>query len=256
MLLSLFHRFRPAFVLIGGLCLALALYGCGDDTGDTTEPDDDDDTPIGEIKTAGLDGDTYRNTEFLFKLTKLPADDWTIEEVSNLASYDVLKAWKAAFDPGTKFNKSEDLLLLEPAAAADFADTLMGAYEAQIPYIFLQIEEQTATDFNNPRLYAQGHLDQIALVYAAEQFEVGEKLEFMSRDRMPGYSYEIRWLEFEDPETGATTMNVGKAKEAYFMRSTSTDFVYHLSYWAPEDMYEEYIAIFDDIVTFMEFNAS
>ncbi len=252
MLVKHLNRTLLISLILCYVSFSLSIIGCGEDA-DITEPIDGN---ADDLQTAGLHGDTYRNVEYLFKVSKLPTEGWTVKEVTNLASFDQLKKWKAVFDPGTKFNKMEDLLLLEPTAEADFQDTLTAAFETQTPFVFVQVEEQTATKYLTPQQYVEAHLSEMSQVYPEGSFEITAKEPLISRDRMPGYAYDVTWLEFEDEATGEKTENPGKAKEAYFMRSASTDFVYHLYFWAPVERYDELLPVYDTLLKYLELNAA
>ena len=246
LILGLFIGFLGSIVLLGG---------CGEDQ-NLTDTTDETQGPT-SVNRTGIEGDTYRNLEYLFKIAHLPQEGWVIREVTNLTSNELLKAWKAAFDPGTKFNKTEDLLLLEPTEDADFQDTLVGAMTAGIPYIFVQIEEQTVTSYLNPQQVVDGVLTQLPQVYAPETFEIQNKGDLYTRDRMPGFYYEIDWLEPENPPENPEEgiVRTGKNKEVFFMRANSPNFIYHLSYWAPDDQYETYLPVFDELLEYLELNA-
>ena len=129
------------FVGVGVLIVGVFIVGCGgDDEADSS-------TPTVEKKPAlsfGLDGDTYRNRR-LFKISDLPVDDWTVKEVTNRVLGEQVKV------PGVVINEVISLLLMQPTSEADFADTLEEAFKKGIPYIYIGIEVQRATDIKSSR---------------------------------------------------------------------------------------------------------
>ena len=44
----------------------------------------------------GLHGETYQNQRYVFRVSNLPVDDWTVLEISNVARREIDKIWKEA----------------------------------------------------------------------------------------------------------------------------------------------------------------
>lgn len=235
------------------------LMGCGDSAEEEVDDLTNDNAPS-NITLMGLQGDTYRNQEYLFKVSQLPVDAWAVEEVTNIASYDQQQAWKAdlkaASDPEAiiKFNDTDVLLLMEPTSDDNFQETLTKALEQELPFIFLEVIEQSETDHITPKQFVEAHLTDLETAYTAEAFEIMEQGERMSRDRYPGYFYELTWVVDESSEE--PVQHWGRTMEAYFMRRDSEKYVYHFKYWAPEDQYEQYLPVFEEVLSYLEFTIS
>ena len=215
------------FVAIGAIIMGICIVGCGGD-------DDDSPAPTVEKKpelTFGLDGDTYRNRR-LFKISNLPADEWTIKEVTN-------KVRGKEEDPlGVIGNEGISLLLMQPTSEADFVDTLAEAAEKEIPYIYIWIEVQSVTNKGSSRDFALGILEQIRW-----GVEVTNQGTIQSKDRRYGYFYEI------------TLNDIGfKGKASFFVRSSESNrFVYRLEFLSPISQYDRYVSVYDKIVSSIEF---
>ena len=215
------------FVAIGALIMGIFIVGCGGD--------DEADSPVPTVEqkpalTFGLDGDTYRNRR-LFKISNLPVDDWRIKEVTNkvLAEEENI--------PGEITNEVISLLLMQPTSEEDFADTLEEAFEKGIPYIYVLIEVQSATDIKSSREVALTLLEQTGF----QKDEVTNQGAILSKDRRHGYFWEI-------------TIDAFKAKQSFFVRSSEgSRYIYRLLFESPIDQYDTYVSVYDEIVSSVEF---
>ena len=215
------------FVAIGAIIVGVFIVGCG---GDDAE---DSSTPTVEKKPAlsfGLDGDTYRNRR-LFKISDLPADDWTIKEVTNKVRGEVENI------PGQVTNETISLLLMQPTSEENFADTIIEAHEKGIPYIYIVIEVQSVTDVTSPREVALTVLKQTGF----QDNEITNQGQILSKDRRHGYFWEVAFDDF-------------KAKQSFFIRSSEgSRYIYRLLFLSPTDQYDAYVSVYDRIVSSVEF---
>ena len=212
-------------MIVGGF-----IVGCGseDDTEDSPAPTVEKEPELN----FGLDGDTYRNRR-LFKISNLPVDDWTVKEVTN-------KVRGIEEDlPGTVSNTVISLLLMQPTSEENFANTLLEATENEIPYIYISIEVQSATDIKSSREIALAILGQAEF----QEAEITNQGQIFSKDRRHGYFWEVA---FNDVEF--------KVKQSFFVRSSEGNrFVYRLLFISPTSQYDTYVPVYDEIVSSVEF---
>lgn len=87
----------------------------------------------------GLHGDTYQHQRYVFRVSNLPVDDWTVLEISNVARREIDKIWKeawiAAAGGQVQFNAVDSFLLLQLTTEQEFASTILEAVEKKIPFI-------------------------------------------------------------------------------------------------------------------------
>ena len=216
-----------ACAAIVAVIMGIFILGCGGD--DEEEPS----TPTVEKKPAlnfGLDGDTYRNRR-LFKVSDLPIDDWTIKEVTNRVLGEQVKV------PGVVVNEAISLLLMQPTSEENFADTLEEAFEKGIPYIYIGIEVQSATDITSSREVGLTLLKQLGL----QEHEITSQGPIFSKDRRHGYFWVVAIGDF-------------KVKQSFFVRSSEgSRYIYRLVFESPTDQYDKYVPVYDKIVSSVEF---
>ena len=215
------------YAAIVAVIMGLFIVGCdGDDEEESSVPTVEEEPALN----FGLDGDTYRNRR-LFKVSNLPVDDWTIKEVTNKVRGEEDNS------PGTINNTTISLLLMQPTSAEDFADTLDEAFEKGIPYIYIAIEVQSISDVTSSREVALIILKQTGF----QESEVTNQGAIFSKDRRHGYFWEV-------------TFDTFKAKQSFFVRSSEgSRYIYRLLYLSPPDQYEDYVSVFDKIVSSVEF---
>ena len=215
------------FVAIGVMIMGVFIVGCGGD--------DEADSPVLTVEekpalTFGLDGDTYRNRR-LFKISNLPVDRWTVKEVTNkvIAEEEHI--------PGEVINEGISLLLMQPTSEEDFADTLEEAFEKGIPYIYIFIEVQSATDIKSSREVGLTLLEQIGF----QEDEVTDQGTIFSKDRRHGYFWVVAADDY-------------KGKQSFFVRSSEgSRYIYRLVFQSPINQYDTYVPVYDKIVSSVEF---
>ena len=216
-----------ACAAIVAVIMGIFIVGCGGDD------EEESSAPTVEQEPAlnfGLDGDTYRNQR-LFKVSNLPVDDWTIKEVTNRVLGEQVKV------PGVIVNEVISLLLMQPTAEEDFADTLAEADEKGIPYIYIGIEVQSVTDVTLSRDVALALLKQ----YGFQDNKVTDQGPIFSKDRHHGYFWEVTFDDFQ-------------AKQAFFVRSSEgSRYIYRVLFESPIDQYDTYVSVYDRIVSSVEF---
>ncbi|MBC8228284.1 hypothetical protein H8E77_01890 [bacterium] len=226
--------------------------GCSEDVEEPSKSITIDDLPP-----LGLHGDTYRNQRYVFKVSNLPVDDWTVMAISNRASYEIFKNWEEIWEAiygrgGARFNKTRSLLLMQPTSKENFQDTIIRASDNEMPFIFIFVEEQTVTNEISPQRYIETLLEDMNQLNALFElfglgkvydFEVTDQGKIVSKDYMPGYFCEITWNPDRD-----------KTKVSFFMRRGNTLFVYRFEFWSPADRYDELLPVYDRIVSSVEFN--
>ena len=215
------------YAAIVAVIMGLFIVGCdGDDEEESSVPTVEEEPALH----FGLDGDTYRNRR-LFKVSNLPVDDWTIKEVTNKVR------GEEDNNPGTINNTTISLLLMQPTSAEDFADTLDEAFEKGIPYIYIVIEVQSISDVTSSREVALIILKQTGF----QENEVTNQGTIFSKDRRHGYFWEV-------------TFDTFKAKQSFFVRSSEgSRYIYRLLFLSPPDQYDDYVSVFDKIVSSVEF---
>ena len=220
-----------AVVAIGAIVVSVFVVGCGgDDEADSPTPTVEKEPEI----TFGLDGDTYRNRR-LFKVSNLPVDDWTVKEVTNRVRGEI----DEEKIQGEINNEVISLLLMQPTSEENFANTLLEAAENEIPYIYISIEVQSATDIKSSREIALTILEQSGL----QEDEITNQGQIFSKDRRHGYFWEVAFNDIEF-----------KVKQSFFVRSSEGNrFVYRLLFMSPASQYDTYVSVYDKIVSSVEF---
>lgn len=215
---------------IGVMIVGVFIVGCGGG-------DDEADSPVPTVEkkptlNLGLDGDTYRNRR-LFKISNLPVEDWTVKEVTNK-----IRGGEENV-PGEIDNEVISLLFMQPTSEEDFVDTLEEAREKGIPYIYVLIEVQSATDIKSSRDVALILLKQTGL----QEDEVTNQGTIFSKDRRHGYFWEVAFNDIDF-----------KAKQSFFVRSSEGNrYIYRLLFISPTSQYDTYISVYDKIVSSVEF---
>ena len=194
----------------------------------------------------GLHGDTYQHQRYVFRVSNLPVDDWTILEISNVARREIDKIWKeawiAAAGGHVKLNAVDSLLLLQLTTEQDFASTILDAVENQIPFIYIFIEKQKISEISSPRKYVDTMIELLELVLPPDSFEVTQQGSHFSKDGRPAHYFEMRLVDDS------------RIKRTVFFRNISSESdVYQISFWCPGGRYEELVPVYDNIAASVEF---
>ena len=75
------------------LLMAIFFIACGGDDEDVPSPTKMEPPAVAY----GLHGDTYQNQQYVFRVSNLPVNDWTVLEISNVARREIDKIWKEAW---------------------------------------------------------------------------------------------------------------------------------------------------------------
>ena len=235
--------YRPLSTLI--LLMSVFFIACGADE----EVDEPSPTKVEQPAVVyGLHGDTYRNREYVFKVSNLPVDGWTVLEVSNAAKKEIDEIWKAAWLGANQnnevlFNSTISFLLMQPTSEDNFARTITEAITKQIPFIYVFVEVQKITDIKTPKAYVQLLIELLGIILPPGSFEVTQEGSLSSKDRRPGYYFEMK-------------LNDGSwGKQTVVLRNTHQESppIYRLYFWAPGDQYEELLPVYNQIVSSVEF---
>lgn len=233
-------RKLSVLTLMTAAMVIIFMVGCGgDEAASPNNPVIEEKDPAPPL---GLHGDTYRNQRYVFKVSNLPVDDWTVKEIGSLSTRESFKRWEESFGRGARFNVHESLLLMQPTED-NFQDTTTEAFDNQMPFIFVWVEKQTATEEKSPEDFAEGLLRIMRLIYIPGSFEVTSQGDIVSKDRVSGYALSLTFWDGD------------KQKESFFMRPRgNTRFVYRFYFWSPGDRYDEVAPVYDGIVASLEFN--
>ncbi len=194
----------------------------------------------------GLHGDTYQHQRYVFRVSNLPVDDWTVLEISNAARREIDKIWKeawiAAVGERGKFNPIVSLLLMQLTPEQNFASTILEAVEKQIPLIYIFIEKQHTIEIRSPREYVEIFLEINAIINPPDSFEVTQQGSHFSKDGRPAHYFEMRLADDS------------RIKRTVFFRNVnSVSNIYQISFWCPGDRYEELLPVYDNIAASVEF---
>ncbi|MDE0187188.1 MAG: hypothetical protein OXP71_17235 [Candidatus Poribacteria bacterium] len=194
----------------------------------------------------GLHGDTYQHQRYVFRVTNLPVDDWTVLEISNVARREIDKIWKVAWIAAAggqvQFNAVDSFLLLQLTTEQEFASTILEAVEKQIPFIYIFIEKQKISEISSPRKYIETMIELLELVLPPDSFEVTQQGSHFSKDGRPAHYFEMRLVDGS------------RIKRTAFFRNVSSESdVYQISFWCPGGRYEELVPVYDNIAASVEF---
>ncbi len=138
--------------------LIIVFFGCGDDSPETpVEPT--------EKLVKGLSGDNYMNTKYGIRISKLPVDEWTIEDLGADGQGMRLQSEQGGFIPLYL------LLLMEPVPANQFVGPDEKGYldpvvEADIPFIIIAVNYERGRTFETHDLSEE--LEQYAIMWGYE----------------------------------------------------------------------------------------
>ena len=194
----------------------------------------------------GLHGETYQNQRYVFRVSNLPVDDWTVLEISNVARREIDKIWKeawiAAAGGQTQFNAVDSFLLLQLTSEPNFASSILEAVEKQIPFIYIFIEKQKISAISSPREYIETIIEQMEFVLPQDSFEVIQQGSRFSKDGKPAHYFEMKLVD--DSRIKRT---------AFFRKISSESNIYQISFWCPGARYEELVPVYDNIAASVEF---
>lgn len=107
-----------------GLLITVFFIACGGDEEDVLSPTKMEPPAV----VYGLHGDTYQDQRYVFRVSNLPVDDWTVLEISNVARREIDKIWKEAWIAATgghvQFNVVDSFLLMQLTSEQNFASTI------------------------------------------------------------------------------------------------------------------------------------
>ena len=210
------YPMKRAICVISAL-LILVFFGCGDDSPET---------PIGptEKLVKGLSGDTYMNTKYGIRITNLPVDEWTAEDLG-------------ADGQGMRLQSEQGfmpfylLLLMEPVPAHQFVGPGEKGYldpvaEANIPYIIVAVDYERGRTFETPDL--------------SEELERYANLWF--------YEIESKKLVYVGTNAGVQAImsrNSSKCAETWFAKG---DLLVRCIYDASEDEFDKYLDVYMEML--------
>ena len=223
------------------LLITVFLLACGDEEElpfpTKMEP------PAGDY---GLHGDTYQNQQYVFRVSNLPVNDWTVLEISNVARREIDKIWKEAWISATgehgQFNSVVSLLLMQLTSEQNFANTILDAVEKQIPFIYIFIEKQKISEISSPKTYVETLIELMEFILPADSFHVTQQGSHFSKDGRPGHYFEM------------SLVDDSRIKRTVFFRSASSESnIYQISFWCPGGRYDELVPVYDNIAASVEF---
>ena len=225
-----------------GLLITVFFIACGGDEEDVPSPAKMEPPAV----VYGLHGDTYQDQRYVFRVSNLPVDDWTVLEISNVARREVDKIWKeawiAAAGGNAQFNAVDSFLLLQLTSEPNFASTILEAVEKQIPFIYIFIEKQKISAISSPREYIETIIEQMEFVLPQDSFEVIQQGSHFSKDGKPAHYFEMKLVD--DSRIKRT---------AFFRNVSSESNIYQISFWCPGARYEELVPVYDNIAASVEF---
>lgn len=197
--------------------LMLVFFGCGDDSPETSvEPT--------QKLVKGLSGDTYMNTKYGIRISNLPVDEWTAEDLGAEGQGMRLQS-EAGFIPFYL------LLLMEPVPAHQFVGPDEKGYldpvaEANIPYIVV------AVDYERGRTF--------------ETHELSEALEQYADLWL--YEIESKKLIYVGTNAGVQAImsrSGSKSAETWFAKG---DLLVRCIYHAGEDEFDKYFVVYVEML--------
>ena len=225
-----------------GLLITVFFIACGGDEEDVLSPTKMEPPAV----VYGLHGDTYQDQRYVFRVSNLPVDDWTVLEISNVARREIDKIWKEAWIAATgghvQFNVVDSFLLMQLTSEQNFASTIIEAFEKQIPLIYIFIEKQKITEISSPREYVETLIEDFEFILPPDSFEVTQQGSHFSKDGRPGHYFEVRLVDDS------------LIKRTVFFRNISSGSnIYQISFWCPGHRYEELVPVYDKIAASVEF---
>jgi len=204
---------RRAIVWIVSSLLIMFFLGCGDESSETPIE------PTQKI-VKGLSGDTYMNTKYGIRITNLPVDEWTAEDLG-------------ADGQGMRLQSEQGflpfylLLLMEPVPAHQFVGPDEKGYldpvaEANIPYIVVAVDYQQDRTIETP--------------------DLSEELERYANLWL--YEIESKKLVYVGTNAGVQAImsqNGDKCTETWFAKG---DLLVRCIYNASEDEFDKYLDIY------------
>jgi hypothetical protein len=208
---------KRAIVWIVSSLLVLVFLGCGDESSETpAEPT--------QKLVKGLSGDTYMNTKYGVRITNLPVDEWTAEDLG-------------ADGQGMRLQSEQGflpfylLLLMEPVPAHQFVGPDEKGYlnpvmEANIPFILVAVD------------YQQGRI--------IETHDLSEELERYADLWL--CEIESKKLVYVGTKAGVQAImseNGDKRVETWFAKG---DLLVRCMYCASEDEFDKYLDVYMEML--------
>ena len=228
------------FILFGSL-----LISCGnenDEKNDSIVKEEVEDAPI------GLLGNVYRNQNYVFKISNLPVNEWSIfcvdyPEQKETINFMLYGDKDYVPDTSKRTNLGRDLLVMSPRKNIS-ADDLRQMYEGnqEIHYLVMDIEEQIVTNFTSGEGVAKHYK-----IQKQDSFKFDEIEGIRTKDGFSGYRMDGHHVEDE-------TIKVGYS---FFVRSSNNSSriyrFYYLSVVGDGEI-SEVKKIFDEVLSNLEFN--
>ena len=235
-------------VLVVSLMCSMTI-GCG---GSESVSSDGSSTSLGTYKPKpplGLHEVTYRNQRHVLKGSNLPVDDWIIlvrsdlEDLIRIAEWDealaskgdrpfvLLRQIKADSPP------SDTYLLIQPIEQ-NYKNTFRRAFDNQTPFISISIEGQAVPDRSSIREFIALYIEQ--------------KKEFLTDT-----SEESVLTSVETVQSLKATVKADGSRIAYTLllrTRTDPDNIFRFLYWTPANRFDEYLSIYEGIISSFEAN--
>ena len=225
------------------ICLVMLISCSEEKTDSITEDSIEDSAPLGLI------GDTYRNRRYLFKVSKLPLDGWTIFTSDTPSGKEFITTFYGKKEENEHW--SSHILVALPTtldAISNIEDkTLENVVGLTHVYLLIDIEilSKAETDFVRS---AQDLAQEYKVQKAASGLPMTSESEVKSADGYMGYAI---YGDFDEAEV---TVEYGYA---FFTRpSGRTQRIYRLAYFEVYDVggTGKIRSIFNQIVSSIEFN--
>ena len=224
------------------LCIFL-LISCGDeDTDNSTTKEDAEDAPL------GLSGNTYRNQDYLFKISNLPVEEWSLfianypdpKKVINLVLYGE-KDYIPDASKGTNLRTDLIIIALGKGLSAEQLEQTWN--DSMIQALAMDIEVQVVSNFTSGEGMAKHYKIQ------KKEFEFGDIKQIQTKDGFIGHRMDGYLIENPDFKVGY----------AFFVRSAgNASRIYRLWYMTGSGTHIEkktkVQSTFDQIFSAFEFN--
>lgn len=220
------------------ILLALLLVSCGDEAKNNSAIKE-----VVEDAPLGLSGNTYRNQRFLFKISNLPVDKWTIyfTEYSKQLEQFNLVMYGEDFDPKSdvQLGSGGQIMLIIPQKSITEDELLMlhkKIKQTAGDFILMDIEE-TGDDIKSPKDLAEAYK-----INKKDSFTLEEEGEVRTNDGFVGYRLDGKW-------SNGTSIGY-----AFFTRSTSSIKRKYRFVYTSDVKTEEVKDAFNQIINSLEFN--
>ena len=226
------------------LCIFL-LISCGDeDTDNSTTKEVIEDAPL------GLSGNTYRNQDYLFKISNLPVEEWSLfiadypeqKEAINLALYG-----EKDYIPDTskRTNRGTNLMIMALGKGLSAEQLKQTWNDSTIQALAMNIEVQVVTNYTSGEGIAKHYKIQKK---EQDDIELGDIKQIRTKDGFSGHR--IDGYSIKNPDV--------KIGYAFFVRSAgNASRIYRFWYMTSGTDVEKRTKVqstFDQIIASLEFN--